>query len=239
MVGLLVAGVRLLAGLFLVVLFTTRVVAGSFEDGIGALDRADYNAAVKSFEKSVSEGNIEALYQLAVIHLDGPPSLRDRQRTVSLLTRAAAKNHADAQYILGVLHFEGIKGKGDPRAAAAWFEKAAIQGHPQAAYNLAVLLDEGNGVAKDSRRAVALYRQAANGGVLEAEHTLGSMLAFGRGARRDLVEGGMWLELALEGGDNHVREELDTLRRELTTAQTVEIKARVDDHRRRAAHHPN
>jgi hypothetical protein len=36
---------------------------------------------------------------------------------------------------------------------------------------------------------------------VEAEHTLGSMLAFGRDTPRDVVEGGMWLELALQGSD--------------------------------------
>ena len=75
--------------------------------------------------------------------------------------------------------------------------------------------------------------------MLEAEHTLGSMLAFGPNVPRDLVEGVMWLELALEGGDHHVRDELDLLRRELTPAQDAEINARLEDHRRRSANRPN
>jgi TPR repeat protein len=218
--------------------FASGVGAGPFEDGMAALGRGDHKAAVKQFKKSASEGNVEALYRLTMVYLDGPATFRDRRRAAALLGRAAARNYADAQYVLGVLHFEGVGKKGNPRVAAAWFDQAAKQGHPQAAYNLAVLLDEGNGV-KGTRRAVALYRQAAVGGVVEAEYTLGSMLAFGRNVARDPIEGGMWRELALEGGDEHVRDELNALRRDLTPAQLAEIRARVNEHRRRSARPPN
>lgn len=211
--------------------------AGPLEDGIAALDGGQYQAARNAFLRAAEAGNAEAQIQLAMILIDGSAGVKDLVSAAAWLQRAAENKHSDAQYRLGLLLYQGIQGKPDIAKAAYWFEQAAGQAHPEAAYNLGVLYDDGQGVPHDIKRAMALYRQAANGGVLEAEHTIGSMLAFGRKIVADPIEGGMWLELALRGGDKDVKEELDSLRRGLTAAQLTEIKTRVQNHLAKSPHH--
>ena len=223
--------------IFLIAGLPALVRAGPLEDGITALDAGRYRVAYEAFLKGAKAGNAEAQVQLATLLIDGSAGFRDRKEAALWLQRAADQGHPDAPYTIGVLFYEGVDGKSDVARAAQWFERAATRGHPQAAYNLAVLLDEGKGITRDRARALTLYRQAADGGVLEAEHTLGSMLAFGRNVPRDLIEGVMWLELALQGGDGHVKGELDTLRRSLSKSQRAEIKGRVEAHLRKAPHH--
>lgn len=226
-----------LLGIMASLFVAATVQAGPLEDGIAALDAGQYRTARDAFLKGAQAGNPEAQFQLAMILIDGSAGQRDRKTAALWLQRAAEKKHADAQFRLGALLYEGISGKAEPAKAAQWFERAASQGHPEAAYNLAVLFDDGKGVARDRNRALTLYRQAAEGGILEAEHTLGSMLAFGRNVPKDVLEGSLWLELALQGGDPDVRSEVDAIRKALTDAQRAEIKARVEAHLRKSPHH--
>lgn len=213
------------------------VPAGPRDEDFSVIQRRHDPVAYNAYLLRALSGDADAQLQLAIMLIDGSAGRTDRKAAAAWLGRAADIDHVNAQYLLGALLNAGVDGKRDATGAAPWFERAARSGHPDAAFNLAVLLETGDGVPQDSARALTLYRQAAEGGVVEAKHGLGSMLAFGRGVPRDVIEGGMWLELALQSGDDNVQGELETLRRELTPSQRAEVQSRVDAHVRSVPPH--
>lgn len=219
-------------------LVTSGVVsAGPLEDGIAALDRGQYRQAHQLFLEAAKAGNAEAEVQIATLLLEGTGIGRNPKEAAGWLMRAAKRGHVYAMYRLGTLLEDGIGGARNAAAAADWYQRAMERGNPNAAFRLAGLYDRGLGKPADRSRALSLYREASQAGVLKAKHALGSILTQrGEGAAA-VIEGVGWLELAWDGGDGDVIDELKKARARLTDAQRASVQAWVKSHVRDSRHH--
>ena len=72
-------------------LLVTSVPAsgGPFEDGIGALDSGDYQAAMAAFEQDALAGHVQAMVELATLYLSGSVGRTDRVAAATWLAKAS------------------------------------------------------------------------------------------------------------------------------------------------------
>ena len=124
-------------------------------------------------------------------------------------------------------------GRGVPknyREAVKWFRKAAGPGVPGAAYALGVMYENGQGVPKNYSEAVEWYLKAAQyehiPSVL-AMHKLGVMHEKGLGVPRNYVLAYMWFRIAEENGSKKAVNNLNNLKKRMTSAQVAKAREMV------------
>lgn len=103
----------------------------------------DEKLALFWWKKSASQGNVEAMFQLANAYLFGNQAAKtvtdpDREAAIWYF-QAASAGHAEAQYHLGLLFLSGKGVENNHGEAARWFKKAADQGHAEAKKALGTL----------------------------------------------------------------------------------------------------
>lgn len=140
----LVAGLVVAAG---------SVLAGPYEDGMEAVNRQDYETAVRLWQPLAAAGDANAQYGLGVLYTDGDGVPKDPAQAALWFRKAADQGHLDAQYNLGVIYANGEGVPKDYAEAAKWCRKAADQGNPDAQYNLGVMHLSGQGLPKDDQQA--------------------------------------------------------------------------------------
>ena len=135
--------------------------------------RSIANAAPTSSNSQPLQEKSRAIYQLALLHLDGEARPRDAARAAELLRPAAAADNADAQYTLATLYMSGDGVPQDDAAAAELLASAARLGHIDAEVEYAIRLFNGAGITKDESEAAKLFRRAADVGNPIAQNRLG------------------------------------------------------------------
>lgn len=174
-------------------------------------------------------GQVEAQYQLGLMHANGAGVPRDMGEAMAWIGRAAGRGHAGAQYMMSLLLVPETGGTAAPAAAADllqafdWLHRAARQGHAKAMHRLARLISQHHGalsnafernaadmgvaesqtalaLAGDGAEALGLLQRAAEQGQPEAQTRLGRALLHGSHGRRDPDAGLAWLHRAAERG---------------------------------------
>lgn len=173
--------------------------AGTAE-GLAALRRGHYLAALAELEPAANAGDPRAQHGLGLLHVGGLGVPRNLERGCALFAMAAEQGLAAAQYQLGNCLAQGTGAARVPAAAAVWFEKAIAQGEINALCALGQLYLEGRGVALDPDKGVTLCREAADKGVAEAQGQLGGLYARGYGVPQDFAEAERWWTKAAENG---------------------------------------
>lgn len=154
--------------------FPAPVRAG-FEEGMAAVERRDYGAAVAEFKPLAEQGMAEAQVNLGNLYMKGLGVPLDYVEARHWYEQAARQGNATAESKLGILHYYGLGTQIDMSEAARWFGKAAEQGEASAQAVLGALFASGNGVDKDNARAYFWYTLAAEQGnqnALEAKNSL-------------------------------------------------------------------
>jgi len=90
----------------LALLRAVPLVAG-VPEGLDALKRGDYPAAVRELRGPAERGDAEAQYRVGLMYEFGKGYPRDMQQALSWLRRAGTQGHTGAQVELGVLHSGG------------------------------------------------------------------------------------------------------------------------------------
>lgn len=129
--------------------------------GVKALERREYQEALKHLTPLADKNDTRALFTLAQLHATAHGALRDEGRAAELYRRAAERGHAGAQYALGTFYSDGRGVQKNSPAAAEWYEKAAEAGLPEAANSLARLYENGLGIPADREKAIEWYYRAA------------------------------------------------------------------------------
>jgi membrane associated rhomboid family serine protease len=132
-----------------------------YQLGIEAIDRHEYEQALKHLEPLAQANDTRALYALAQLYAAGSGVLRDESKAVELYARAAERGHTAARYALGAMYADG---RGVPRnsvKAIDCYEKAAEAGMPEAANSLAYIYENGIGISADREKAIEWYYRAA------------------------------------------------------------------------------
>jgi len=131
--------------------------AGPLEDGVAAVERQDYAAALRLFRPLANQGNDIAQFDLGVMYDKGWGVPRDHVQAARWYRLAAAQGNADAQYNLGVLYEDGRR----YADAVKWYREAADQGLGDAQFSLGLLYAKGQGVPRDDVQAYMWFELSA------------------------------------------------------------------------------
>lgn len=148
-------------------LFAAAVSGPAFagvDDGVAALQRKDYAAAMQAFEAAARAGDARADYYLGRLYLmaEGVPA--DYAKSARYFHRAAKRGNANAQFYLGNLYYLGEGVLENYAEARKWYSAAAAQGDALSQYYLGVMYAAGEGVAKNPVTALMWFDLAASGG---------------------------------------------------------------------------
>ena len=146
--------------------------ADALQDGIAALNRKDYPAAIRLLDPLARSGNGAAQLRLGLMYYHGHGVRESDALALQWFDRAARQGLADAQFHLGNMYAYGLAGAeagSDPgRLAAQWYFEAARQGHAEAQYSLGILFLTGTGVVQSAEEADRWIGRAAAQGHADA-----------------------------------------------------------------------
>lgn len=135
-------------------------VAGHFEDGYRAYNKADYPEALAQWSAGDADGDPESTYELSIMYRDGEGVAVDAAKSLILISKAAGQGYVPAQYNLAEYYRQGKGVEADPIAARQWFLTAAKKFSVGAMHGYATALHEGLGGSKDQRGAIFWYERA-------------------------------------------------------------------------------
>lgn len=176
------------------------LIAEIYSRGLGV--RRDIVKATEWYEKAAEQEVPEALFQLAMILLDGGPELQDRDRAYQLLERAADAGNRLAQF-----NYAQMLTRRDPttaglKRAASYYEKAAEAGLADAQYAISQIYQFGSdGRPVDMAEARRWLESAASQNYDTAQIELGTWLVEGTHGDRNVEEGFAWLMRAARAGN--------------------------------------
>jgi len=151
----------LLAMIFSVNLGHAAAMPEAMADGARYFQRADYKAAVASWQPLAIKGNPVAQNNLGILYLDGKGVKQDTSEAVRYLSLSAAAGSSLGQNNLGGLYREGKGVTRDYAKAAQWFMASASQGNAAAMYNLGLMYEMGQGMKAEPFHAYMWYALAA------------------------------------------------------------------------------
>lgn len=144
--------------------------SAAFRDGLAAMVRRDYDAALAHFGEAARAGDVRAQFNLGYMYRRGNGVAKDPVRAARWYRMAADQGHVVAQYVLGTMAETGDGLPEDPETAAMWYRRAAAAGHTQAQFLIGRRYVEGDGVPQDPVEGfVWLSIAAAQGHVLAVE----------------------------------------------------------------------
>lgn len=153
----------------------------------------------------------------------------DKEKALSLFTRAANGGDAQAQYNLGVMYEQGEGGVNvDYEKAVKWFRKAATAGLAQAQFNLANMYSKGAGTRQNQKVAFKWYEKAAKQGMVDAQYNLGNRYAVGNGVKQDAIMSYMWYGIAAKNGHSGAAGSMEYIERLMSQEHISEAKILIE-----------
>lgn len=153
-----------------------------------------YKSELIVARKAAESGDEAAMTTYATKLVHAPDPLRDDDRAMSLLRKAANRGFAPAQVQIGRLYVEGKLVDQNYHRAVEWFTLATLlSNNPDAHFYLGEAYFRGLGVPQDYGAAVPHYKSAASGGHPIAQYIIGTMYEAGWGVRQDLIQAWLWL----------------------------------------------
>jgi hypothetical protein len=143
-------------------LMVAAVAQADLEQGIAAVERRDWAAALAEFQPLAEGGDAAAQVNIGNLYMKGLGVDQDYGKAFHWYLKAAEQEDAIGQGKLGLMHFYGLGVREDHAEAAQWFRKAAEQGEPGAAAILGSLYAAGDGVEQDKVQAYVWYTLAAD-----------------------------------------------------------------------------
>ncbi len=95
-------------------------------------DEGDNEKGLYYINESAEQGNVDAIFDLGVLYLEGEIVEQDDQNAFDCFSYAAQRGDAGAQFYLGVFYKEGRVVEQSDEEAKYWFEAAAEQGDEEA-----------------------------------------------------------------------------------------------------------
>jgi|SRR3989339_239338 len=113
--------------------------AADLRVGVAAYSDKDYQTAIKYLLPLAIEGNAEAQYQIAQMHIKGHGVPANYCFSISWADKAARQNHSGAAILMSFAYFGGWLVKKDIDMAYRWAAHAFKLGHPNGSDHLEVL----------------------------------------------------------------------------------------------------
>jgi len=100
----------------------------SYQKGMDAYDRGDYDTALKEFRPLAEQGYPLAQATLGLMYTEGEGVAQDYQEAVRWYRLAAEQDHASGQFSLGAMYIAGHGVPKDYVLAHMWVNLAAAKG---------------------------------------------------------------------------------------------------------------
>ncbi|MEE2566562.1 tetratricopeptide repeat protein [Hyphobacterium marinum] len=181
-------------------------------------------------ERAAELGDVEAMYQRALMGSEwqhGPRDLADARRW---FVRAAEAGHAEAALQAGLMAATGEGGEEDAETALRWVRQSAEAGYPPAQGQYGLMLYQGwNGAEPDLVNAAYWFREGAEGGDAESQFLYAYALARGEGVTQNLeaAYGWAWMARTDFDGAPVENETRDMLIQRLETVLPSDVTARL------------
>lgn len=154
-----------------VVVATAAPLSADVKTGVDAWSAGNYNAAVAQWQLPASNGDADALFNLAQAYRLGRGVAADIDRARELYAEAAQKGHTKAADNYGLLLFQ----QGQQVSAMPLIKDAAERGDPRARYVLGLAHFNADFAQKDWVRAYALLTLSNSAGLPQAASALQQM----------------------------------------------------------------
>jgi hypothetical protein len=142
-------------------------------------------------ERAASEGHSGALYYLALLYLNGEPSIGlspcKEVEFMEHLNRAVDAGSVDAMFTRGHSYYHGTEGYPQSyQRALDDFLRAADEGHADSAVSAGAMLHGGIGVSRNQEKAFELYQAAGEMGSIEGWKNVVACYTTGEGVPMSL-----------------------------------------------------
>lgn len=153
-----------------------------------------YKSELIVARKAAESGDEAEMTAYAAKLLNAPDVLREDEKAMSLLRKAANRGFAPAQVQIGLMYLRGNGVQQNNHRAVEWFRLATrLADNPEAHFYVGEAYFRGLGLPQDYGAAVPHYQRAARGGHKIAQYIIGTMYEAGWGVRQDLVQAWVWL----------------------------------------------
>jgi len=120
----------LIAPLIVLVLVSNSVYAADFRAGAKAVEREDYQTALKEWMPLAEAGDERAQYNIGLMYEHGRGVQESQEKAFKWYQRAAEGGAVPAQHNLGTMYASGRAVVKDMVEAYKWFHVAAAAGFP-------------------------------------------------------------------------------------------------------------
>ena len=159
-----------LASLLSTAALEAPAVAGQLNDGLAALDRLDFSAALAALEPLANQGNVEAQVRVGHMYRNGLGAPVNYAKALKLYRSAADQNDARAQFELGKLSADCQGMNVNQSEMFKLLLRSGEQGYREAQDVLGYMYAYGVSVPADNVNAYLWYDLAAGqGGKDDAE----------------------------------------------------------------------
>ncbi|MCP4011397.1 MAG: hypothetical protein GY726_18000 [Proteobacteria bacterium] len=138
------------------------IAANTYQSG-------DFAEAEKLWIDLAIQGDPNAQYALAIMHLKKEAQRPEDSTAFRYLVEAAKKQHVASMFNLGVAYWEGRGVARQPEKALNWWEVAAQRDDAGAQYNLGLAYYIGEGRPQSTPKALYWAQQASNNGHSQAQ----------------------------------------------------------------------
>lgn len=137
----------------------------------------DFNKAFNYFQLGLNsdKNHSGCLYYSGVCYLTGKGTAVNREKAVSLFTKASTQGNARAKLMLYYCLINGCGTNKDESKAIKYLRDAVKQRHPKACYVLGTLYESGKQINADEEKAFKLYKKSAVLGYEPAQEKLGEI----------------------------------------------------------------
>lgn len=173
-----------------------------------ANEAGDKSAGMRYLGKAADKGAVDAQLFLGIILTMEPGE--NNGDGIEYLEGAAEQGSKEAWGLLGNLYQQGKIVPEDIHKAMEYWEKASELGHTESMVRLGTLLVSGEAmgedIPKDGKRAFQLFNKAAQAGDAGGKRGLGVLYALGEGVAADRSKAKMYLQEAMQEGDETAKE---------------------------------
>lgn len=166
-----------------------------------ALTDSDYVNSFNWFLKTADKGNINGMFQVAIMHRDGVGTRQNTDNYIFWLKKAADCGHVQSQFLLGNMYRDGIKVEGSMQKAFKWYLRAAENNHLDAMYQTAMMYRKGIGVAENRNESDKFLKFYYRSRIIKQIKTIADSYSHSKNGVADIERGLKWYSLGAELGD--------------------------------------
>ena len=166
----------------------------AYKKGRDSYMEKSYEWAKFCFERAISLGSKDAMFDYAKWLYEGNGITKDCNKAVEFLTQLGEENNVNAQKLLRTIYKENNGVSPDIKKEMYWASKAAENGDIDSQVSLAYAYQNGIGVKKNKKLSFAMYEKAAEQGNQEAIKEMIYRYANGNGVKKEVAYSVIWFK---------------------------------------------